>query len=258
MPERSSPQISARSAGVDAGARVALRCAAEERSAKPTGLRVESGTECQNQKGRRLYILLDMKKPSRPRRERQKIATRRALVAAANRRFHEAGFDSTKIEDICEDAGVSRRTFFRYFPTKEDLVFPHRSERLTRFLELLEQAPPSTGPVTSLRVVAQIFAKEYVQNREQLVAQQKLIQRTPALLAREHEIDRDWEAAMVHTFRERASPAASSDLRARVLAGAAIGVIRATMRHWFAHEGKPDLARLGDEALDLLERGFAV
>ncbi len=179
-------------------------------------------------------------------------------MAAANKRFHAHGFEVTTIEGICEDAGVSRRTFFRYFPTKEDLVFPHRQERLDRFLQLLQQAPPETGPVSSLRGVAQVFAKEYVQNREQLVAQQQLIQRTPALLAREHEIDRDWEAAMAQAFRERAGPGHASELRARVLAGAAIGVIRATMRHWFANDGRPDLARLGDEALDLLERGFAV
>jgi hypothetical protein len=41
-----------------------------------------------------------------------------------------------------------------------------------------------------------------------------------------------------------------------VLAGAAIGVIRATMRYWFSSGGKTDLAKLGDEALDRLERGF--
>ncbi|HQP88764.1 MAG TPA: hypothetical protein PLL76_21125, partial [Thermoanaerobaculia bacterium] len=72
------------------------------------------------------------------------------------------------------------------------------------------------------------------------------------------EIDRDWEAAMSRVFRERAGPGHASELRARVLAGAAIGVIRATMRHWFATDGKEDLARLGDEALDCLDRGFSL
>jgi hypothetical protein len=50
----------------------------------------------------------------------------------------------------------------------------------------------------------------------------------------------------------------ASELRARVLAGAAIGVIRATMRHWFTTDGREDLARLGDEALDCLDRGFSL
>ena len=76
--------------------------------------------------------------------------------------------------------------------------------------------------------------------------------------AREAEIDRDWESGMVQAFRDRYGAGHDAELHARVLAGAAIGVIRATMRYWFAADGKDDLARLGDEALDRLERGFRV
>ncbi|MEO8002156.1 MAG: hypothetical protein ABI644_09785, partial [Arenimonas sp.] len=112
------------------------------------------------------------------------------------------------------------------------------------------------SPVRSLRRISQLFAKEYMQNRKSLLAQQRLIQTAPALLAREHEIDSDWEAGMARTFRARYGQGHEAELRARVLAGAAIGVIRATMRHWFTTDAKADLAQLGDEALDRLERGF--
>jgi AcrR family transcriptional regulator len=189
-------------------------------------------------------------------RERKKDATRHALLAAANKRFHQAGYDATTIDEVCHDIGVSRRTFFRYFPDKESLAFPHRRERLERFVELLASAPANEGPVGGLRRISQMFAKEYMQNRDRLVAQQRLVQTAPALLARENEIDRDWENGMAQAFRTRAGGGPEAELRARVLAGAAIGVIRATMRHWFASGGKADLARLGDEALDCLERGF--
>jgi AcrR family transcriptional regulator len=189
-------------------------------------------------------------------RERKKEATRRALLAAANIRFHLAGFEDTTIDEVCQDVGVSRRTFFRYFPDKESLAFPHRRERFKRFVDLLESAPASESPVGGLRRISQMFAKEYMQNRDWLVAQQRLVQTAPALLARENEIDRDWENGMAQAFRARAGGGTEAELRARVLAGAAIGVIRATMRHWFASGGKADLARLGDEALDCLERGF--
>jgi len=189
-------------------------------------------------------------------RERKKDATRRALLGAAHRRFHVAGFERTTIDEVCEDVGIARRTFFRYFPDKESLAFPHRHERRERFLELLAQAPAAETPFASLRRIARIFAKEYMQNRDSLVAQQRLIQTSPALLARENEIDREWESGMARAFRERSGPGPESELNARVLAGAAIGVIRATMRYWFASDGKADLARLGDEALDRLEHGF--
>ncbi|HTA66447.1 MAG TPA: TetR family transcriptional regulator [Xanthomonadaceae bacterium] len=197
-----------------------------------------------------------MKKPSIPLRERKKDATRHALLAAANKRFHQNGYETTTIDEVCQDVGVSRRTFFRYFPDKESLAFPHRRERLERFVELLGSAPASEGPVAGLRRISQMFAKEYMQNRDRLVAQQRLVQAAPALLARENEIDRDWENGMSLAFRARAGGGPEGELRARVLAGAAIGVIRATMRHWFASDGKDDLAQLGDEALDYLERGW--
>lgn len=197
-------------------------------------------------------------------RDLKKAATRRALVEAALARFHAQGFDATTLDEICADAGVARRTFFRYFDSKESLVFPHRAERLQRFQELLEATPADESPLECLRVIAQVFAKEYGQHRRRLIARQRLIDAVPALRAREREIDEDWELAMAHAFHRyfagapmnRKPDAKRLELRARVLAGGAIGVIRATMRYWFDHNGRPDLAELGARAIDHLERGF--
>lgn len=193
---------------------------------------------------------------ARPLRERKKEATRRALVRAANRRFHQFGFESTTIEDICADAGVSRRTFFRYFANKEALAFPHRAERLERFVAMLQNAPRTESPFASLRRVAQVLAFAYADNRAALIAQQKLIDQTPSLIAREHEIDRDWEQAMAEVFEQRFAGDPNAELRAQMLAGAAIGLIRATMRYWFDQDGRPDLGELGKQALDALQKGF--
>lgn len=193
---------------------------------------------------------------SSSRRADKKDATRRALVRAANRRFHRDGFDATTIDDICADIGVSRRTFFRYFANKEALAFPHRAERLERFLELLEGAPEHESPFASLRAISQVLAREYAANREQLIAQQRLIQSAPSLIAREHEIDHDWECAMAEVFARRFAGSAQAEVRARMLAGAAIGLIRATMRYWFEHGGHPDLGALGSAGLDALQDGF--
>lgn len=207
-------------------------------------------------------------------RDHKKAATRRALVDAALQRFSSQGFDATTLDEVCQDAGVARRTFFRYFDSKESLVFPHRAERLQRFIELLEATPADESPLGSLRAIAQIFAKEYSQHRRQLLARQRLIDAVPALRAREREIDDDWEQAMAVAFHRYFQSATATappsqarsrsnkldrrkvDLRARVLAGAAIGVIRATMQYWFDHNGRPDLGELGARALDHLEQGF--
>jgi len=191
-----------------------------------------------------------------PLREDKKAAVRQALVAAANHRFHRHGFAQTTIDEICADACVSRRSFFRYFENKEALAFPHRTERLERFLALLDGAGHSANPVDALRAICETFAREYSANRDLILAQQRLVDSVPALAAREHEIDRDWETAMAATFRRRFGRGAAAERRARLMAGAAIGVIRATMRYWYEKDGKPDLARLGQEALDGLEQGF--
>lgn len=206
----------------------------------------------------RSYILSAMKKPPSALRELKKDATRRALVRAANRRFHSQGFAASTIDDICADAGVSRRTFFRYFATKEDLAFPHRAERFERFVELLEGAPGGESPLASLRRIAQLFAREYSANREQLIAQQRLIAGTASLIAREHDIDHDWENAMATVFARRLGGGTDAERRARMLAGAAIGVIRATMRYWFDSDGRADLGKLGHQALDALRDEFVV
>jgi len=172
--------------------------------------------------------------------------------------FHERGFEATTIEDICAAVPTSKRTFFRYFPDKEALVFPNRDMRLDRFAEVLAQAPAHEQPFDTFRRVTRLFAAEYQQNSEQLLAQQPLVASSPALLAREREIDHDWEQAIADAFMRRLPPGLASQRRAEVLAGAMIGVVRATMRHWFGSGCVDDLEQLGHEALDSLERGFSV
>ena len=151
---------------------------------------------------------------------------------------------------------ISRRTFFRYFPSKEALVFPHRTDRLRRFLDFLQSAPEDESPFDTLRRAGRYFGAEYIENRIHFITQQQLIRSSPALQAVEREIDQDWEAAMARIISERSGPGAGAELRARVLAGATLGVIRATVRHWYLGGGEDDLVRLGMEALDCLERGF--
>jgi AcrR family transcriptional regulator len=202
-----------------------------------------------------VYNLPIMKKPTTL-REKKKGKTRAALLEAANQLFRTKGFEATTIDDLCEAIDISRRTFFRYFPNKEALVFPNRDERLANFQNFLKHAPPEESPFDILRRATRAFGAEYTANRQQLIDQQNLIQSSPTLISREQEIDRDWEQAMVTIFAERSLGAPGAELRARVLAGATIGVVRATMRHWFACKGEADLAELGIEALECLERGF--
>lgn len=189
-------------------------------------------------------------------REQKKAQLRATTLEVAQELFKERGFDQTTLDDICVGAGISKRTFFRYFADKESLVFPNRDGRLEAFRSFLIANGDAENPFEVLRVATQVFSQEYNQNSDKIAAQQRLIQSSPSLRAREAEIDRDWELEIAAAFARRSAPGRQNELWASVAAGAVMGVVRATMREWFAQGCREDLNALGQMAIDSLERGF--
>jgi AcrR family transcriptional regulator len=182
-------------------------------------------------------------------RERKKAAARANVLEVAHRLFHATGFDATTIEQICDEALI-------YFRDKESLVFPNREERLEVFVSFLGTNRDVDNPFDSLRLATQVFGAEYNKNKDRLRAQQSLIHSSLALISRERQIDQDWQLAIANAFSARAGNSPESDLWARVLAGAIMGVVRSTMTFWFDRDCEDDLTQLGLDALDYLERGF--
>ncbi|MBW8485353.1 TetR family transcriptional regulator [Actinomadura parmotrematis] len=84
-------------------------------------------------------------------RERKKERTRRALAAAALRLFAERGYEETTIADIAAAAEVSPRTFFAYFPSKEDVVFAEIDDRLAEIDARLADRPDGETPLETIR-----------------------------------------------------------------------------------------------------------
>jgi AcrR family transcriptional regulator len=84
-------------------------------------------------------------------RERKKRETRRALTQAALELFVERGYDETTLADIAEAAGVSTRTIFSYFPSKEDILFCPMSEMSTSLAEALAARPAGMDALATLR-----------------------------------------------------------------------------------------------------------
>lgn len=175
------------------------------------------------------------------------------------RLFRAKGFEDTTVDEIASAAEVSRRTFFRYFPTKESVVFPAQEERLVEFQKLLTHPQDGETPFHTVRRACLEIAKDYVVNRDDYLAQRELVLRTPALIAHELEADRDWELAIAQAL-DRGWDLEPGDKgvsrRARILAGATMGVIRATLDDWRAGGCDEDLIQLGEESLDLLEDGI--
>ncbi len=189
------------------------------------------------------------------RRELKKNHTREVLTGAARRLFLEKGFDETTVAEIAAVADVSQRTFFRYFPTKEAIAFSRHYQRVARLQDLLDatEAESAFGRVRGALVE---FAGYYMDNRDDLQVDWRIVLSSPLLIARDVENDRHFEGAIATTLGDREGESELSRRRARVMAAAVFGAIRAVVLEWLHGGGESDLVALGQEALDLMEAGL--
>ena len=121
--------------------------------------------------------------PGRGRPGRPAATTAHALAAVAQRLFLDSGFDATSVDDIAAAAGISRRTFFRYFATKADVLFAESQEELRRFRAALRDAPPSR-PCRQVIAEAVVHALHHEPaDRAWALQRTQVIRQVPALQA---------------------------------------------------------------------------
>jgi len=86
-------------------------------------------------------------------RETKKLATRQQIAEVAMRLFVLRGFDRVTVAEVAADAGVSEKTVFNYFPTKEDLFFDEVPERARRLAEAIRSRPDGESIIATLRAL---------------------------------------------------------------------------------------------------------
>jgi AcrR family transcriptional regulator len=183
-------------------------------------------------------------------RERKKIKTRRAIRREAYRLFAEQGYDATTVEQICEAAEVSPSTFFRYFPTKEDVVLTDEYDAVMK--DGLRARPADEPLIESLRHVMRTLLSQYLANEiDEVLARTKLYREVPALrsrmaegLGRSHEALR--EILAERTGRDKQS------LEVRVICGALIGALMEGFLTWPDNATPEELLAITERALDVL------
>jgi AcrR family transcriptional regulator len=188
-------------------------------------------------------------------RERKKIKTRRTIRNAAYRLFEEQGYDATTVEQIAAEAEVSPSTFFRYFPTKEDLVL---SDEYDPLIEAAIVARPADEPVVeSMRVaILDLLRRLFDEDRAEVLQRVRLIRDVPALRARMGEnLNKACVLVANALARRSGRPAAGFELR--VLAAALMGGWNEALMHWVNGEGEEDLVALLDRALTVMSEGLS-
>lgn len=184
-------------------------------------------------------------------RERKKLGTRRALAKAALELFVARGFDGTTVEDIAAAADVSPRTFFRYFATKEDVVFADEPELIDLLREL---AALGSSPSAAIRAAVHGLAERFAGEGSERAARIRLAHSVPAVMARSLQIQAQFEDVVAEGVVARLGP--GSRERAQVAVGAAFGVLRAAMRRWAESDGATDPVLAVDAAFDRLGPGL--
>jgi mycofactocin system transcriptional regulator len=187
---------------------------------------------------------------------RPPLTTRLEIERVAFALFADRGFDETTVEDIAAAAGISRRTFFRYFATKNDAVWGDFDAGLRHFADVLDAADPDQPWMDALRVAVVDFNsldRELVPlHRDRM----ELILHVPALQAYATLMYARWRDVVTRFVADRTG-AKPDDLHPRLVGHTALAAAVAAYEQWLAEPGT-DLAELLDSAMRLLSEGMGL
>jgi AcrR family transcriptional regulator len=182
-------------------------------------------------------------------RERKKLRTRATIRDQAMRLFAEKGYGETTVEQIAEAADISPSTFFRYFPSKEQLVLVDDYDPI--MIREFLNAPADVPVLTALRrSMEHVFKNMAPEQFEREMARQHLIRTVPELRAAQlGELQRTI-ALLAEGVAARANRP-PDDLESRAFAGAVVGTVMGAMHDDFMFSLERML-----KALDFFEAGF--
>ena len=183
---------------------------------------------------------------------------RDALIAAAFRLFLERGYEQTTVDDIVALAGVGRRSFFRYFPSKEDVVFPDHERCLADMTAFLAASDEEAEPVRRVCDAARMVLLMYAENPSFSVQRYRLTKKVPGLRAYELSVVWRYERALAEYLRGRFAGRPDGTLRADVIAAAVVAAHNNALRSWLRSDGRGDAGVTVDHALEYVQAAFGV
>lgn len=182
-------------------------------------------------------------------RERKKIETRLALAREAMRLFEERGYAATTVDDIAAAANVSRRTFFRYFATKEEVFIVDPEGKLAALHVALAHGPPGEPTIAALRRGVVALTGAYFE--PQLVrAEARVALQEPIVAAAGLAYQVRWEEALAREVADDLGVDVNRDARPRIVAHTTVAILRAGISAWLERGCEGDPAELVADTFD--------
>ncbi len=185
---------------------------------------------------------------------RRRSTSRAELERVAFELFSRQGFERTTIDDIAGAAGIGRRTFFRYFPSKNDVPWGDFDAELVRMRLRLNAAPPQAPLMDAIRLAVVDFNRVAPDQMPAHRRRMELILRVPALQAHSTLRYAAWRQVIADFVAERTGMRPDA-LLPRTVAYAMLGVAVAAYEQWL-DSGDDDLCGLLDTAVHALASAF--
>jgi AcrR family transcriptional regulator len=193
-------------------------------------------------------------------RERKKQRTREAIVEAALRLFDERGFEHTTIADIAEAADIAPRTFFGYFPSKEDVVFADFPADFSALAERLHGRAEDETAIDALRAFIADAVAQADLNDERELCRKRVIRQSETLDAHRRALMGRMEDMLAEAVA-RDFGNQPGDLRPPMIASAAVAALGSLDKTGISDSKSPptreEAIAMIDQALTFLQGGLA-
>jgi AcrR family transcriptional regulator len=157
---------------------------------------------------------------------------KREIALAALELFRERGYESVTVNEIAESVGLSRRSFFRYFGAKEDLVFEWMTEQGEFLLTVIQGRPHTQTPWQTMKATLLELAELHDAHADLAQYRTRLIFDTPSLSGRFHEEHARWEGRIAETLMRGCKRSPNKVYELRVQVGIGITAFVIAVRNW--------------------------
>lgn len=192
---------------------------------------------------------------------------RQDLATAAMELFAGQGYEETTVDQIAAAAGVARRTFFRYFRSKEEAIFPDHDDTLVRVADLLASADPEEHPLDVVCRGIKEVLRMYASTPSVSVARYQLIRQVPALREREIAVVARYERLFTRYLLGRFDAASQippgwqrggddDSMLAEVSAAAVVAAHNHVLRRWLRAGGHGDVEAQLDHSFEVIRGTF--